>query len=65
MAQIDNIYRTRGGPVADGVREPRRQKAVRRPAVQLQQTRQTRSEHQRRSPGVHKTKTVAAHRCGE
>lgn len=29
VAQIDIIYRTRGGLVANGVREPRRQEAVR------------------------------------
>lgn len=49
----------------DGVREPGCQATVRRSAVQLQQTRAARREHQRRAPGVNKAETVAAYRRGE
>jgi len=49
---------------AVGVGKPGRQEALRRSVVQLQQTRQAGGEHQRRSPGVHKAETVAAHRRG-
>jgi len=59
----DRVRRARDRPV-NGVRQSGRQEAVRRPIVQLQQTSQARGEHQRRTSGVHKAETVAAHRRG-
>lgn len=62
MAEI-GVHRARNRP-AYGVWEPGREETVRRPLVQLQQTRPARGQHQRRAARVHKAETVAAHRRG-
>lgn len=44
-------------------RQPRRQAAVRRPALQLQQAGAAGRQHHRRTPRLHQAQAQPAHRC--
>lgn len=46
-------------------RQPRRQAAVRRPALQLQQAGAARAQRQRRAHCAHQAQAEPAYRCGE
>lgn len=43
--------------------QPRRQEALRRPALQLQQAGAARRQHHRRAARLHQTQAEPAHRC--